>query len=352
MFHRARIPTSCIVIAHKHAFEKDLTKTTQNNTQPILILTAKPHERTQMEQAQHQRKHQKNPGNVLARTDRRERKRKREVYRSIERSIYLSIFRWMDRPMGVSWQHIREKTPLKKTEKKRVRNPHTQKKTPKRSQEREMHAIPPNCGVPLRRWQRSLQVRVKSWREHKNIRRSCRARHRRREDEEDEGELREAHELPQPSDDTSGGRNHARTTHRRFGSNDLWWSLVLQVSDRRTRAAHKGTEIDNRSSTTPTVWNYFYLRKKENRRFLSFTLATSPATAGRRVTRNRWPAARFLLTNCYTPGRPPSNGSTRLSRRNCRSRRDSGSALFLKEICPKVTRTYGSNYVHLRPHTW
>jgi hypothetical protein len=215
-----------------------------------------------------------------------------------------------------------------------------------------MHAIPPNCGVPLRRWQRSLQVRVESWCEHKNIRRSCRARHRRREDEEDEGELREAHELPQPSDDTSGGRNHARTTRRRFGSNDLWWSLVLQVSDRRTRAAHKGTEIDNRSSTTPTVWNYFYLRKKENRRFLSFTLATSPATAGRRVTRNRWPAPRFLLTNCYTPGRPPSNGSTRLSRRNCRSRRDSRSALFLKEICPKVTRTYGSNYVYLRPHTW
>lgn len=193
-----------------------------------------------------------------------------------------------------------------------------------------MHAIPPNCGVPLRRSQRSLKVRVKSCCEQRNIRRNCRARHRRREDEEDEGELREAHELPQPSDDTSGGRNHARTTHRRLGSNDLWWSLVLQVSDRRTRAANKGTEIDHRSSTTPTVETIFYLRKKENRRFLSFTLAISPATAGRRLRGTGDRPPRFLLTNCYTPGRPPSNGSTCRSRRNCRSRRDSRSVPFLK----------------------
>jgi hypothetical protein len=215
-----------------------------------------------------------------------------------------------------------------------------------------MHAIPPNCGAPLRRSQRSLKVQVKSCCEQRNIRRSCRARHRRREDEGDEGEVREAHELPQPSDDTSGGRNHARTTHRRFGSNDLWWSLVLQVSDRRTRAAYKATAIDHRSSTTPTVETIFTCERKKIAAFCLLHSRYHPLlpVGGLLGSGDRPP--RSLVTNCYTPGRPPSNGSTRLTRRNCRSRRDSRSALSLKEICPKVTRTYGSNYVYLRPHTW
>ncbi len=127
---------------------------------------------------------------------------------------------------------------------------------------------------------------------------------------------------------------------------------MLQVSDRRTRAAYKGTEIDHRSSTTPTVEAIFTYERKKIAAFCLLHSRHHPLlqVGGLLGTGDRPP--RFLLTNCYTPGRPPSNGSSRLSRRNCRSRRDSRSALVLKEICPKVTRTYGSNYVYLRPHTW
>ncbi len=213
--------------------------------------------------------------------------------------------------MRISWQHIREKTPLKKTPKKKRggKKPRQEKKTSKRSQEREMHAIPPNCGVPLRRSQRSLQVRVKSCCEQKNIRRSCSARHRRREDEEDEGELREAHVA------TTVRWHIWRPESCQNNSPSIRIQRSVMVTGVAGVWPSDESGAQQRNGDWPPVqhhpdrWNYFYLRKKENRRFLSFTLATSPATAGRQVTRNRWPAAQIPLNQLlYSRGGRQATG--------------------------------------------